>query len=116
MKKRVMLLGVLLGVSAAFSTARAQSADSTEGKVAYDANCKRCHGVRGTPPKTMKEKYPKIVAFDAEFLAKHSEDSVVKVLTKGKNEDMKSFQSKLTAAQMAAVAAYVRDLASKNHQ
>jgi mono/diheme cytochrome c family protein len=79
-----------------------------QGKIPYEENCRKCHGVRGVPPKTMQAKFPKIVTFDAAFFAKHSDDSVVTVLTKGKNEDMKSFKDKLTHAQMVAVAAYLR--------
>jgi mono/diheme cytochrome c family protein len=37
----------------------------------------------------------------------------VKILTKGKNEDMKSFKEKLTTEQMADVAKYVHSLGQK---
>ena len=84
------------------------------GKAPYEENCRKCHGVRGTPPKTMKAKFPKIVTFDAEFFEKRSDDSVVTVLTKGKNEDMKSFKDKLSHDQMVAVAAYIRSFATKS--
>ncbi len=86
----------------------AASGQVADGKTPYEDNCRKCHGVRGVAPKTMKAKFPKIVTFDAAFFAKHSDDSVVTVLTKGKNEDMKSFKDKLTHAQMVAVAAYIR--------
>jgi mono/diheme cytochrome c family protein len=86
----------------------AASGQVADGKTPYEDNCRKCHGVRGVAPKTMKTKFPKIVTFDAAFFAKHSDDSVVTVLTKGKNEDMKSFKDKLTHAQMVAVAAYIR--------
>ena len=88
----------------------AGAGQSAQGKTPYEDNCRKCHGVRGVPPKTMQAKFPKIVTFDAAFFAKHSDDSVVTVLTKGKNEDMKSFKDKLTHAQMVAVAAYIRTL------
>ena len=84
------------------------------GKAPYEANCRKCHGVRGVPPKTMKAKYPKIATFDAEFFAKRSDDSVVTVLVKGKGDDMKSFKNKLTHDQMVAVAAYIRELVPKS--
>ena len=83
------------------------------GKAPYEENCRKCHGVRGVPPKTMQAKFPKIVTFDEAFFAKRSDDSVVTVLTKGKNENMKSFQAKLSHEQMVAVAAYIRSLARK---
>jgi mono/diheme cytochrome c family protein len=112
---RPMLVAVLV---AAFTTgAQRAHAQAPDGKALYEENCRKCHGVRGTPPKTMKEKFPKIATFDAEFITKRSEDSVVKVLTKGvgKAEDMKSFKDKLSPEEMAAVAKYVHELALKSH-
>ena len=38
-------------------TARAQGPD---GKALYEENCRKCHGVRGVPPKAIKEKFPKV--------------------------------------------------------
>ncbi len=88
----------------------AAGADSL-GKPAYETNCRRCHGVRGVPPKTMQAKYPKIPTFDAAFVAKVSADSIVSVLSRGVNDDMKSFKDKLTRDEMRAVAVYLRALA-----
>ena len=111
----IVAVAALLGGSSANRIASA-AAPSQEpaGKAPYEENCRKCHGVRGTPPKTMKAKFPKIVTFDAEFFEKRSDDSVVTVLTKGKNEDMKSFKDKLTHDQMVAVAAYIRSFATKS--
>jgi mono/diheme cytochrome c family protein len=107
MKRSYWLIAVALAVSA--SAAQAQ-----DGKTLYEANCKKCHGVLGTPPKAIQKKMDKIPTFNAEFLTKVSEDSIVKVLTKGGNsEDMKSFKGKLTTEQMTAVAKYARELAAK---
>lgn len=106
------VLTVALGLLAAGSSrARAQA----DGKALYEESCRKCHGVRGTPPKTMKEKFPKIATFDEAFIAKRTDDSVVKVLMKGvgKADDMKSFKDKLSPEEMAAVAKYVRQLAQK---
>ncbi len=102
------LFGALvLGLTAA--TAQAQ-----DGKTLYEANCKKCHGVLGVPPKTIQKKYEKIQFFDAQFAAKVSQDSIVKVLTKGgKTEDMKSFKDVLNHDEMVAVAKYVLELATK---
>jgi mono/diheme cytochrome c family protein len=109
---RRMILAAILAILALGTRAAAQATDA---KALYDENCRKCHGVRGTPPKTMKQKYPKIATFDSAFAAAHSADSIVKVLTRGgKSEDMKSFKDKLTTEQMAMVAAYVQELA-KGH-
>ena len=102
------------GTSASRFASGAARNQEPPGKAPYEENCRKCHGVRGTPPKTMKAKFPKIVTFDAEFFEKRSDDSVVTVLTKGKNEDMKSFKDKLTHDQMVAVAAYIRSFATKS--
>ena len=113
MKARLLIAGVLVVTGGALSHAAAQEA--RDAKTLYQENCKKCHGVLGTPPKTMKAKYEKIATFDAAFIASRSDDSVVKILTKGKGEDMKSFKEKLTPEEMVAVAKYVRELASKPH-
>jgi mono/diheme cytochrome c family protein len=113
MKARLLIAGVLVVAGGAVSQASAQAA--RDAKTLYQENCKKCHGVLGTPPKTMKAKYEKIATFDAAFIASRSDDSVVKILTKGKGEDMKSFKEKLTPEEMVAVAKYVRELASKPH-
>jgi Cytochrome c. len=84
-----------------------------QGKTPYEENCRKCHGVLGVPPKAMKAKFPKIMAFDAAFFAKRSSDSVVTVLTKGVDENMKSFRDKLSHSQMVAVAAYIRSFGQR---
>jgi mono/diheme cytochrome c family protein len=113
MTRRTLAMLVLV-VAAGAQRAHAQAPD---GKALYEENCRKCHGVRGTPPKTMKEKFPKIATFDEAFITKRTDDSVVKVLMKGvgKAEDMKSFKDKLSPDEMAAVAKYVRELALKSH-
>lgn len=88
--------------------AAATAVDPSTGKLPYEENCRKCHGVIGVPPKAMKTKFPKLIAFDAEFFAKRSDDSVVKVLTNGGADGMLSFKDKLSRQEMAAVAAYMR--------
>jgi mono/diheme cytochrome c family protein len=91
-------------------------AQGPDGKALYEDNCRKCHGVRGVPPKAIKEKFPKVQTFNEEFLAKVNDDSIVKVMVTGvgKAEDMKSFKDKLNAGEMTAVAKYVREIGSKN--
>jgi len=110
MRKTLLAAAALLVVSAAWQQLSAQDRDA---KVVYNDLCKKCHGVLGTPPQTMKKKYTKLMNFDAKFLETHSADSIVKVLTKGKGDDMESFKDKMSAAELKAVAAYVRELAGK---
>ena len=114
MTVRVIFAAAMLAVAVPAARAIAQ-APAADAKTLYEDNCRKCHGVRGVPPKTMKEKFAKIATFDSAFVASHSQDSIVKVLTKGKNEDMKSFKEKLTPEQMHDVAAYVHQLGQKSH-
>lgn len=88
----------------------AAAVDPSAGKILFEENCRKCHGVLGVPPKAMKAKFPKIVTFDAEFFGARSDDSVVKVLTKGTTGDMLSFKDKLSHPEMVSVAAYIRTL------
>ncbi|HMA19316.1 MAG TPA: cytochrome c [Gemmatimonadaceae bacterium] len=99
---------IALGGTLAARATAAPAFQDPAGKAPYEENCRKCHGVRGIPPKTMKAKFPKIATFDAAFFQKHSQDSIVTVLTKGKNEDMKSFKEKLTHEQMEEVAKYIK--------
>jgi mono/diheme cytochrome c family protein len=108
--KRFVLAGLVFAASAVMSNAGAQTVD---GKAVYDANCKKCHGSVGIPSKAMATKFPKIAAFDAAFFAKRSDDSVVKVIAKGKAKDMPSFKDKMTPAEMTAVAKHTRTFAAK---
>jgi len=110
MKRPLIILALALALVP--SRLRAQAPD---GKTLYESNCRKCHGVRGVPPKTIKEKFPKVQTLDAAFLEKVSDDSLVKVMKTGvgKAEDMKSFKDKLNADEMAAVAAYIRELVTK---
>lgn len=104
------LITLGIGAYANYLAAASPPRQDPPGKAPYEENCRKCHGVRGIPPKNMKAKYPKIATFNAEFFEKHSKDSVVTILTKGKGEDMKSFKDKLTHDQMVAIDAYIRSL------
>jgi mono/diheme cytochrome c family protein len=100
-------------VARAEAVSPAAADQAAQGKTPYEDNCRKCHGVRGIPPKTMKDKFPKIATFDAAFFANHTADSIVTVLTKGKNADMVSFKDKLSHSEMVAVAAYIRAFVQK---
>ena len=83
------------------------------GESVYKEECKSCHGLKGTPPERAKAKYKKIKAIGEDsFVSALSEDSIVTILTKGIDKDMKSFKDKLSEPEMKAVAAYVKQLGS----
>lgn len=81
------------------------------GKLLFDQNCRKCHGVKGTPSPSMKRMMPKIPTLDAATVSQLTLQSVVQNIAKGKG-DMKPFADKLSAEEIDAVAQYVFELAS----
>lgn len=92
--------------------AHAAAAQTPDGATIYRQHCRTCHGSTGTPAARMVSLYPKLKTLsDSAFMATLSVDSIVNVLKKGRG-DMKPFADKLSAAEMTAVAEYVRTLPS----
>jgi mono/diheme cytochrome c family protein len=108
----IATLTIAITSASHFATA-ATMRQEPAGKAPYEENCRKCHGVVGIPPKAIKAKFPKIGTFNEQFFDKRSGDSVVKILEKGKGQDMKSFKDKLSIAQMVAVASYIRTFGTK---
>lgn len=81
------------------------------GKLLFDQNCRKCHGVKGTPSPSMKRMMPKIPTLDAATVSQLTLQTVVQNIAKGKG-DMKPFADKLTAEEIDAVAQYVFELAN----
>lgn len=93
------------------------SAQAADGQAVYKEECKSCHGINGVPPERAVRLYPKIKALGAGgFVSALSEDSIVTILKKGVDKDMKSFSQKLDEAEIKAVAKYIRVLASKKKE
>ena len=111
MTKFIVLAGLALAAFGVASTANAQTVNA---KAAYDASCKKCHGVDGVPSKAITARYPKIEAFNAAFFEKRSNDSVVAVVTNGKTKGMPAYKAKMTPAEIAAVSKYIRTFATKS--
>jgi mono/diheme cytochrome c family protein len=87
--------------------ARPAAAQTPDGAALFAQNCRACHGAAGVPSQGMKTMFPGLKALsDSAFLAARSQDSIVSVLRHGVGK-MKSFQEKLSAEQMAAVARFV---------
>jgi len=102
----VAVLGVALGQRLA--------AQQPDGQASYREECKQCHGLNGVPAAREREKYKKIKAFgDGGFGVALSVDSIVNILKKGIDKDMKSFAEKLDEGEMRAVAQYVKELGAK---
>jgi len=94
--------------------AQAPTASSEpDGAALYRQNCKACHGAKGVPPERMVTLYPALKTFaDSTEQAHLTAQSIVTVLQHGKGKDMKPFTDKLSAAEMTAVAKFVKTLAS----
>jgi mono/diheme cytochrome c family protein len=96
------------------AVAQAPAAGSTEPDAAalYKQHCRSCHGAKGVPPARMVTLYPELKTLaDSAEQAKMTEASIVAVMQRGKGKDMKSFTDKLSPAEMAAVAKYVKTFA-----
>jgi len=99
--------GVLLALALGAPAAAAQTPD---GAALFGQYCRACHGAAGVPSQGMKTMFAGLQSLaDSAFLAARSQDSIVSVLRHGVGK-MKSFQEKLSAEQMAAVARFVKTL------
>ena len=105
MRRSTMVLGLVLGFAAAAPQLAAQAPD---GKALYDKNCKTCHGAQGVPPAALAKKM-KTPTIDAAYLAKVSDDSMLKVMVNG-SKNMKPMKEKVTEPELAAIVKHVRDV------
>jgi mono/diheme cytochrome c family protein len=101
--------GMALALTAGWAEAQAPT-----GQDIYRKECKACHGVNGVPPKAEQAKYKKLRTLgDSGFVARLSTDSIVTIVTKGIDKNMKSFSDKLSPDEIKLVAAYIKELAEK---
>jgi mono/diheme cytochrome c family protein len=109
------LLPVALGIAVIAGVGTRQAlAQEVDGKSVYREECKECHGLNGTPPERAVKKYKKIKAVgDSGFVTNLSEDSIVTILKKGIDKNMKSFSEKLSEPEMHAVTIYIKGLGEK---
>ena len=111
MRAALFTLGIPLALA---SIARPSSAQAPDGQAVYKEECKSCHGINGVPPAREAAKYKKLKSLgDSGFVADLSKDSIVTILHKGIDKNMKSFKEKLSDGEMEAVAAYIKELAEK---
>ena len=110
MSKGLVIAGILLTVAGV----RAGAAQQPEGQAVFRENCKTCHGINGVPPEREKAKYAKLRTLgDSGFVSRLAVDSIVKIVTKGIDKNMKSFSDKLSPEEIQAVAGYIKELAEK---
>lgn len=101
----VFALALVAGAGAGRLSAQATAAP--DGADLYAKNCRSCHGVRGTPPRAMIARKMPVPTLDSAFFASRSNDSLVSAMKRG-GKNMAGFDGKLTPADMAAIAEYVR--------
>ena len=110
MHRTLLGLGVILALAFGPSNALAQAPD---GAALYRQNCRSCHGLKGVPPQRMMAIYPALKSFaDSAYLRGRSADSIAAVMRRGAGRDMKSFADRLSPAEIAAIAKFVKTLAS----
>jgi mono/diheme cytochrome c family protein len=102
-------LPLAFGLAVVSAVTLVRPAQAPDGQAIYGEECKTCHGAAGKPTQRAVSKYKDMPTLDATFLASRSQDSIVAVLNHGLGKDMKSFKSKLSPAEIAAVAKYVKD-------
>ena len=114
-KVGAVAVGAVLGLClwASSAAAQASAASEPDGAALYRQNCKSCHGAKGVPPARMVTIYPALKTLaDSAEQARMTEQAIIAVLQHGKGKDMKPFTDKLSAAEMAAVAKFVKTFAS----
>jgi mono/diheme cytochrome c family protein len=84
-------------------------AQAPDGQAIYKDECRTCHGAAGKPTQRAVSQYKDMPTLDAAFLRSRSQDSIVAALNHGVGKDMKSFKDKLSPAEIAAVAKYIKD-------
>ncbi len=112
-KVGAVAVGAVLGLCLWASSAAAQAVPDSVGVALYRQHCRSCHGTKGVPPARMVTLYPKLETLaDSALQARLPVDSIVAILRQGKGKDMKSFADRLSAAEMAAVAKFVKTFGS----
>lgn len=104
---KLTAFAIVLGMAWTVAAGRA-AAQTPDGQAVFHDECRKCHGVAGKPTHFALSLYKEIPTFDAKFLAGIGVDSIVAVLDHGAGKNMKPFKGKLTPAEIAAVAAYVK--------
>jgi len=114
MKAVPFSVGLTIALAAVSHPLVAQNTEPGSGESVYKEECKSCHGLNGVPPARERAKYKKLRTFgDSGFVVNLSVDSIVTILEKGIDKNMKPFKDKLSEPEMRAVAAYTKELAEK---
>ncbi len=102
------IFGVLLPL-----TSPAVAADLAQGEQVFGANCAACHVGGGNAVMSNKTlKRDALEQYLDGYGTEHAIEAIVNQVTNGKNA-MSAFKNRLTAEQIANVAAYVQDQSEK---
>ncbi len=113
MRVWTVVAAALIALPIAAAGQQSAASGEPDGAALYRQNCRSCHGARGVPPARMVTLYPTLKTLaDSTEQARLTEASIVAVLQHGKGKDMKPFADKLTPAEIAAVAKFVKTFAS----
>ncbi len=106
MKTGIMMLAAILGLAAA---AQARAQQPADGATVYAKMCASCHGARGTPnPATARAMA--IPNLAAASVASVPDSVFASAILNGKGRAMPAYKTRLSAAQVAGVVAYIRTL------
>ena len=111
MKKKLKLAIIpgfaVIGIGALIHTTPAAiaSSEAASPRTLYIQNCARCHGTDGKAQTTLGKK----LEADDLTASTASTAKIIRTVTNGRG-DMPSFKKKLSAAQIASIAGYVRSL------
>ena len=109
----VLAIAALMALPVIAAAQAPAASSEPDGAALYRQNCKSCHGAKGVPPEKMMTLYPTLKTLaDSAEQAHLTEQAIVTVLKNGKGKDMKPFGDRLSAAEMTAIAKFVKTLAS----
>jgi mono/diheme cytochrome c family protein len=109
MTTKVMVLTTLVAIVAAGALRAQQPAD---GAALYTRMCASCHGAKGTPNPAMARSMQGLPDFAASSTASVPDSVLRSVIENGKGRIMMAYKSRLTAAQIASLVAYIKTFRS----
>jgi cytochrome c6 len=110
MMRKILMVGAVLVLALAVA-ASAYAQQPASGAATYNKMCASCHGAHGTPNAGMA-KAMGIPDFAAASFASVADSTLQDAIVNGKGRTMPSYKSRLTAAQVKEVVAYLRTLSA----
>jgi mono/diheme cytochrome c family protein len=105
MAMKVMVLTALFGIAAAGALRAQQPASAAS---LYASRCASCHGAKGTPNPAMARSMAGLPDFAAAAMASVPDSVLRNAIENGKGRMMMAYKTRLTAEQIASLAAYIK--------